>query len=55
MLMFLSALNLSIDVWNEFEAGQRDLIILDKSGNLVYHNNITSVNSGFTRKFGNGR
>ena len=30
------------DVWNEFEAGQRDLIILDKSGNLAYHNNITS-------------
>ena len=30
------------DIWNEFEAGQRDLIILDKSGNLVYHNNITS-------------
>ena len=29
------------DVWNEFEAGQRDLIILDKSGNLAYHNNIT--------------
>ena len=30
------------DVWNEFEAGQRDLIILDKNGNLAYHNNITS-------------
>ncbi len=30
------------EVWNEFEAGQRDLIILDKSGNIAYHNNITS-------------
>ena len=30
------------DVWNEFEAGQRDLIVLDKNGNLAYHNNITS-------------
>ena len=33
---------ISINVWNEFEAGQRDLIILDKSGNLAYRNNITS-------------
>ena len=30
------------DIWNEFDAGQRDLIVLDKNGNVAYHNNITS-------------
>ena len=30
------------DISNEFDAGQRDLIVLDKNGNVAYHNNITS-------------
>ena len=40
--MFPFAHPYPFDIWNEFEAGQRDLIIMDKNGNLAYHNNITS-------------
>ena len=28
--------------WNNWEASQRDLFLLDASGNLVFHDNITS-------------
>ena len=31
----------SYPYWNEWDAGQRDLFILDSDGNLQYHQNIT--------------